>query len=383
LEVPIDYGVNGVNIDHDLSDALQKILGIASNTERELEFIIDSKWLPSIVTSSPIITVIKKLKLHNISIRAVIEITKSNANYCKKLMKYTEVRHSDRLQGCSVKNEKEYFFDYLDMEGANNSSLQQKINFLDRPVQFFHFKNEFFINQQKLLFENLWDNSVPAREKIIEMEKEVIDLILNPKDVVNIDELSKQILFRIIESSVDEILILIPSVKLFWNIYDNGLVKLISKTMLRDVTVKILVHLKEHKTTTITTNIKHTIHQILKETAQDLNINTHFFSKVIPQTHISLIVDNVVLIEISNTDSNTNSEEESLAKKTFLTSFSTNDAKISSTTSIFDILWVQSDFEKLKKIKQTYFDIFKGFDMKSEIYSRDWNFEKVANNKAK
>jgi hypothetical protein len=171
LGVPIDYGVNGVNIDHDLSEALQKILGIASNTERELEFIIDSKWLPSIVTSSPVITVIKKLKLHNISIRAVIEITKSNANYCKKLMKYTEVRHSDRLQGCSVKNEKEYFFDYLDMDGANNSSLQQEINFLDRPVQFFHFKNEFFINQQKLLFENLWDNSVPAKKKIIEMKK--------------------------------------------------------------------------------------------------------------------------------------------------------------------------------------------------------------------
>ena len=70
--------------------------------------------------------------------------------------------------------------------------------FLDRPVQFFHFKNEFFINQQKLLFENLWDNSVPPKKKIIEMKKEVIDLILNPKDVVNIDELSKPILFRII-----------------------------------------------------------------------------------------------------------------------------------------------------------------------------------------
>jgi hypothetical protein len=44
----------------------------------------------------------------------------------------------------------------------------------------------------------LWDNSVPAKKKIIEMKKEVIDLILNPKDVVNIDELSKPILFRII-----------------------------------------------------------------------------------------------------------------------------------------------------------------------------------------
>jgi hypothetical protein len=36
-------------------------------------------------------------------------------------------------------------------------------------------------------------------------------------------------------------------------------------------------------------------------------------------------------------------------------------------------------FERQKKIKQTYFDIFKGFDMKSENYSRDWNIKKKSN----
>jgi hypothetical protein len=57
-------------------------------------------------------------------------------------------------------------------------------------------------------------------------------------------------------------------------------------------------------------------------------------------------------------------------------SFFIQDARVSSSTSMFDILWIQSDFERQQKIKQTYFDIFKGFRLRSENYHRDWNFER-------
>ena len=62
------------------------------------------------------------------------------------------------------------------------------------------------------MFENLWNNSVPAREKLTKL-KDAMELILNPHGVLNVDvdETSKQILFRIFESTVDQILILIPS----------------------------------------------------------------------------------------------------------------------------------------------------------------------------
>jgi hypothetical protein len=107
-----------------------------------------------------------------------------------------------------------------------------------------------------------------------------------------------------------------------------------------------------------------------------LDINTNFFSKRIPQSYLSLIVDNVVLIEIDY-----NYEKSVLSKDAVnpMVSFSINDTRVSSSTSVFDILWIQSDFERQKKIKQTYFDIFKGFNMKSENYSRDWNFKKKSN----
>lgn len=76
--------------------------------------------------------------------------------YCKKLIKYSEVKHSNNgLIGCSVKNEKELFFDYFSIDSSINNSIQQETDFLDQPVNFSIFKNEFFINQQKILFENL------------------------------------------------------------------------------------------------------------------------------------------------------------------------------------------------------------------------------------
>ena len=55
MRLPLDYNVNGINVDHDLSESLQMILEVVSNTERELEFIIDSKWFQRIVNNSHII----------------------------------------------------------------------------------------------------------------------------------------------------------------------------------------------------------------------------------------------------------------------------------------------------------------------------------------
>lgn len=37
---------------------------------------------------------------------------------------------------------------------------------------------------------------------------------------------------------------------------------------------------------------------------------------------------------------------------------------------------LQSELENLKKLRRTYFGLFKGIDLKDETYKRDWSFEK-------
>ena len=58
-----------------------------------------------------------------------------------------------------------------------------------------------------------------------------------------------------------------------------------------------------------------------------------------------------------------------------IASCSKNEMTVSSYISIFESLWIQSEFEKQNKIKQAYFQIFKDFRLKDENYNRSWVFE--------
>lgn len=55
--------------------------------------------------------------------------------------------------------------------------------------------------------------------------------------------------------------------------------------------------------------------------------------------------------------------------------YSNNESNVSSSLTIFETLWIQSEIDKQNKIKDAYFQIFKGFQLKDEVYSRQWSFE--------
>lgn len=364
--MPQDIGIKEVNVSHTLDEALNLISKIFSSTEQYLEIIIDQDWLCHLVENPSILTLVKKLKHRSIDTKIVVEINKMNANYSKRLMKYSDIKHSNGLVGCSFRNEQSYCFCHISEN--ESSDLSQEIEPLEKFAHFFYVDNTHFVNQQSILFKPLWHDSIPAREKITEIEKGVMEVILNHESKSEADINSNRILFRIVESCVDQVLVLIPTTALFWSFYSSNLLVSVSKMLVKDVTVKILIHLEDGQTA-----LKDEIRYKLKEFSQDLDINTNFFSKRIPQSHISVIVDNVVLVEIDYKNKKSIQSKDELHQ---IVSFSINDTRVSSSTSVFDILWIQSDFERQKKIKQTYFDIFKGFNMKSENYTRDWNFEK-------
>ena len=368
-ELPQDIGIKEVDVNHTLNETLNLISKIFSNTQRNLEIIASHDWIRHLVENPSIFTLIKKLKYRSIDTKIVVEISKMNVNSSKRLMKYSDIKHSDGLVGCSFRNEQSYCSCHI----SENKLIDplDEIESSEKLTNFFYVDNIHFVKQQEILFKPLWRESIPAREKITEIEKGVMEVILNHKSKSEIDIDSNKILFRVMESCVDQILILIPTTDLFWSFYYSNILVSISKMLIKDVTVKILIHLEGGQTT-----LKDEIRYKLKELSRDLDINTNFFSKKIPQSHLSLIVDNVVMIEI---DYNKEKSILSAVPQNPRVSFSINDTRVSSSSSVFDILWIQSDFERQKKIKQTYFDIFKGFDMKSENYSRDWNFKKKNN----
>jgi hypothetical protein len=55
--------------------------------------------------------------------------------------------------------------------------------------------------------------------------------------------------------------------------------------------------------------------------------------------------------------------------------YSNNEIRLNSLISIFEFLWIQSDIDNQKIIKEAYFKLFKGLNLRDETYKRDWTFE--------
>ncbi|MDQ4073057.1 MAG: hypothetical protein M3162_01995 [Thermoproteota archaeon] len=369
MDLPANAKVSGeVKMAYSPNEALDTILKVISNTRETLECIIDSEWVCRLVEKTNIINFIAKLRLHNTSSRFIVNVTNYNMNYCKRIMKYAEIRHAENVLGCSGISDGCHFFNYL--QSTEDKDVHGEQTYL------LYINNKYFIKGQKNLFDTLWEYSVPARERITEIERQVVEGIIkhietnennrNRKDTL-------QTLYRIIESSIDQILILIPNVNSFWEVYNEGLLKPISEAVERDVSVKLLIHIsaedEEHKDQ---------IRQKLKEEGQEIEINTNFFSKELPQKHCLFVIDEAIsaLIENSDDPSIRKTKETSL-----VATFSRNISQISSSVSLFDILWIEADFEKQKKIKQMYFQMFKGLKLKDEVYKRKWAFEQDKNEK--
>jgi len=363
LDLPANAKVSEeVNLAYSQHEAMDTILKVISNTRETLECIIDNEWVCRLVEKTNIINFIAKLKLHNTSSRFIVNVTNYNMNYCKRIMKYAEIRHADNVLGCSGISDGSHFFNYL--QSTENKDVMGEQSYL------LYINNKYFIKGQRTLFETLWEHSVPARERITEIEREVVEGIIKHIEANENNRNSKdtlQTLHRIIESSIDQILILFPSVNSFWGVYNEGILKSISDAVTREVSVKLLIHIDEENE-----EHKDAIRQKLKEERQELDINTNFFSKQLPQNHCLFVVDEAIsaLIENAGDSSFTKPKEPNL-----VVTFSRNVSQISSSVSLFDILWIEADFEKQKKIKQTYFQMFKGAKLKDEVYKRKWAFE--------
>jgi two-component system, OmpR family, sensor histidine kinase VicK len=92
-------------------------------------------------------------------IRAFTEITKDNVHYCKKLMKLVdELRHLDGVKGGVAVSESEYMATTVLQEAK---PLTQVIYSNVKEV----------VEQAQYIFDTLWNTTIPAEEKIREIEE--------------------------------------------------------------------------------------------------------------------------------------------------------------------------------------------------------------------
>jgi hypothetical protein len=344
-------------------DPLNFILKVISGTKKSFECCFDHTWQSVHSNNSILWDLIVQLKIRGIRLRFITKITAENVSYCNKIMKYVELRHTDAVTGYLAISDTHEFFSYMPVI-AEEEEKEEKQEERHSKTQLIHIKNKSFVEMQRYLFDSLWLKSIPAREKVVEIMRHVIsDDFTNS----NIEDPYRtyEVALGIIKSAVDEILILFPTVNSFWCAENGEIISLLGEAVDRNVNVRILIQAQHDK------NIREIIQRKLKERKQELQINTNYISKQLQKRSMIIVVDQTASLAIEIKDDMNDTLEGIFA----VASCSKNEMTVSSYISIFESLWIQSEFEKQNKIKQAYFQIFKDFRLKDENYNRSWLFE--------
>jgi two-component system sensor histidine kinase VicK len=93
-------------------------------------------------------------------LRYITEIKNDNIQYCKELMKVGQVRHLDGIRINFVVTDTEY----------TSSAIIQHVHAHPECV---YSNVRSIVEQQRYLFENLWNKAIPAERKISEIEEGV------------------------------------------------------------------------------------------------------------------------------------------------------------------------------------------------------------------
>ena len=249
-------------------------------------------------------------------------------------------------------------------------NVSKKWHLEDTANRFFFIKTQSFVNIQQYLFDNLCSNSIPAEEKIREIKRgregNFNDIISDPQEILNTTN-------NIIYSATQEILLLIPTENSFYRLEYNGILNLLWKAASeRNVTIKILIYLNQNlqqdQNIEKENTIKKTIQKIIRK--DHLPIDVQYHPKPLESNLITIIMDQAISLTIEISD-----DSQTLLEKAIKSAvYSNSEVTVSSCLSIFDTLWIQSELDKQNKIKQAYFQMFKGLNLKDEVYTRKWSF---------
>ncbi|HKG40533.1 MAG TPA: hypothetical protein VKA98_00165 [Nitrososphaeraceae archaeon] len=173
------------------SQAINAVLDTFSDAEHRIDVCGSSKFLSLMFSFESIRKAILASKNKGIRQRYIIEITKENIQYCKELMLLVDdLRHSDRIEANFVLNETEYIGSIILQEDA----LQATYSNVKEVVE-----------QQHYIFDNLWNKSIHAKEKIREIEEGIESEFY---EVITDNEKAKDVYINLAKSIEKEALLL-------------------------------------------------------------------------------------------------------------------------------------------------------------------------------
>ena len=300
-----------------LEESTKTILNVLNNSKSSLLICADQYW-PSVAIG---IEVFNKgmfdLKKRNVKSRFITEVTKENIAFCKELLKIGAVHHLPGLKGNFAVNENEYIA----------SATMKNLQLLSQVV---YSNSKAVVEQHNFFFENLWDKSISASEKIDEIEKgiipEVVDVLKNPVDI-------KRIYFDVLKSSASEIMLILTTSTVFMREETDGIVQALMDASNRNIKIRI-----------ITPSFDHTENEINNLSQRD-NIEVRSIESPFDARINILVVDKKysLIVELKN------DKKQKFTEAIGSAIYSTSKPNVLSFVTIFETLWKQTElYEKLK-----------------------------------
>jgi signal transduction histidine kinase len=266
------------------------------------------------------------LKKRNVKCRFITEVTKENIAFCKELLKIAAVHHLPGLKGNFAVNENEYIA----------SATMKNLQLLSQVV---YSNSKAVVEQHNFFFENLWDKSISATEKIDEIEKgivpEIVDVIKNPIEI-------KNIYFNILKSSINEIMLILTTSSVFLREENDGLMSALLDVSNKNVKIRI-----------ITPSFSNEENELYNLSQKD-NIEVRRIESPFDAPINILVVDGKysLIVELKH------DMKQKFPEAVGSAIYSTSQANVLSFVTIFDTLWKQTElYEKLKdagNLKEEY-----------------------------
>jgi len=253
-----------------------------------------------------------------IETRFITEVTKDNISYCKELTKLVdELWHIDGIKGNFYVNETEYLAP---------TSFHEK----GKPASELIYSNmKEFVEHQQYVFDTLWNKSMPAEEKIREIEDgitpEFVGMILDPFEV-------QRVTFKLLESAKEEILVAFSTANALRRQERVGSIGILKEAARHGVKVRILTPEDDRIAE-------------LKLELESKKIEIRYIEE---SSQISyLIVDRKSLLVVELRDDS----KEIIFEAMGFSTHSTRRSTVISYASIFDSLWRQAGLYQQSKDK--------------------------------
>jgi hypothetical protein len=263
-----------------------------------------------------------QLTKRGIRVRFLTEITKENLVYSKELMKFAELRHLDNIKfgGFGI-------FDGTKYRCSPTSKGEGS------PPEFIMSNVKELVEEQTFVFDTLWSRAIPVKQRIKEIEedakREFVETLREPIE-------SHRLLFNLVNSAQEEILLLFSTPNAFHRLEHLGLFSLILEAAgHRNVIVRILVAMDDK------------IQKIQKKVdnaKEKLSINFHALDKGRRPNVTTLLVDMEYSLVVDIKDDSKENFEEAIG----LSTYSNNESTIATYTSIFEMLWMQIELHEPK-----------------------------------